>query len=197
MDPERGASGSASITALLHAAGSGDALAASELLPRIYDELRQLARACLKRGPRGQTLQATELVHEAWIRVLAQGADPGWQSRGHFFGAASNAMRHILVESARRKATLKRGAGRAAVREEELPEIAPALPVEDLLSLDGALSRFESSHERPARVVSLRFFAGLSMPEVAEVLGLSLATAERDWRFARAWLQREMSAGVD
>jgi len=194
MEAERGNSGRDSITALLRAAGSGDHHAASVLLPRIYEELRQLARASLKHLPRGQTIQATELVHDAWIRLAAEG-DPGWQSRAHFFGAAANAMRHILVEAARRKATLKRGAKRTELPDEDLPEIEPALPIEDVLGLDDALQRFERTHERPARVVSLRFFTGLSMEEVAELLGLSLATAERDWRFARAWLQREIGAG--
>ncbi len=196
MDPERGASGSESITALLRAAGSGDEEAARVLLPRIYDELRQLARVSLRKLSPGQTLQATELVHEAWIRLIGA-SQPGWQGRAHFFGAAANAMRNILVETARRKATLKRGAKRAGDVDEDLPEIAPAVPIEDVLSLDDALSRFERSHERPARVVNLKFFAGLSMPEVAELLGLSLATAEREWRFARAWLQREMKASHD
>lgn len=194
MEPERDPSERESITVLIRAAGAGDAAAARLLLPRIYDELRQLARASLRKLPHGQTIQATELVHEAWIRLAGE-SDPGWQSRAHFFGAAANAMRHILVEAARRKATLKRGAKRAHEMDDEVLEIVPAVPIEDVLSLDDSLSRFEHSHERPARVVSLRFFTGLSMEEVAELLGLSLATAERDWRFARAWLQREMGAG--
>jgi RNA polymerase sigma factor (TIGR02999 family) len=196
MEPGEPSAG-ASITVLLRAAGRGDAEAARTLLPRVYDELRQLARASLRKQPHRPTIQATELVHEAWIRLSAT-EDPGWESRAHFFGAAANAMRNILVDAARRKATLKRGAKRTGEMgeiDEEVPEILPALPIEDVLSLDDALTRFEHDHERQARVVSLRFFTGLSMEEVAELLGLSLATAERDWRFARAWLLRDMGAG--
>lgn len=169
---------------------------AAALLPLVYDELRQLAHARVNKMARGHTLRTTELVHEAWMRIVA-GGDPGWDGRAHFFGAAANAMRNILVEQARRRATLKRDAGRKVELPDELPEFDPELPYEDVLTLHDALLEFEKDHERPARVVSLRFFAGLTMPEIAEMLEISLPTAERDWRFARSWLQDRLGAPRD
>lgn len=167
--------------------------AAADLLPLVYTELRTLARARLANLGRGQTLEATDLVHEVWLRLVAQG-DPGWKGRAHFFGAAARAMRNIMVEQARSLSSLKREASRKEELQEDPPRIVSEIPIEDVLSLNDALTRFEAVHERPARVLSLRFFTGLSIAEAAEVVGISTATAERDWRFARSWLQREMGA---
>ena len=143
--------------------------------------------------PPGQTLQATALVHEAYLRLVGDD-DPGWNSRGHFFGAAARAMRDILVEQARRKASLKRGGDRR--REGDAADLAIAIdaPASDLLALDELLERLEEQDPRKAQVVMLRFFAGLTNPQIAEILGVSLPTVERDWRFARSWLQRELGA---
>ena len=181
----------AQLSELLQAAGTGDHQAAERILPMVYTELRKLAHARMAKLPAGQTIQATELVHEAWMRLVANG-DPGWESKGHFFGAAANAIRNILVDQARRKSSAKRDGSRRRDLATDLPDLAPALPVQDLLSLHDALEQLEQGHPRPARVVTLRFFSGLAMPQVAEVLELSLATAERDWRFARSWLQDAM-----
>jgi RNA polymerase sigma factor (TIGR02999 family) len=169
---------------------------AAALLPLVYDELRHLAHARVAKMARGHTLRTTELVHEAWMRIVA-GGDPGWDGRAHFFGAAANAMRNILVEQARRRATLKRDAGRKVALPDDLPEFASDLPFDDVLTLHDALLELEKVHERPARVVSLRFFAGLTMPEIAGMLDISLPTAERDWRFARSWLQDRLGAPRD
>ncbi|HEX5050925.1 MAG TPA: ECF-type sigma factor [Planctomycetota bacterium] len=177
----------AAITALLKDPGSQH-VAASRLLPLVYDELRQLARARVAKLARGHTLRATELVHEAWMRVVA-GGDPGWHGRAHFFGAAANAMRNILVEQARRRSSMKRDASRKADLPTDVFDLDPELPCEDVLTVHEALLELEKDHERPARVVTLRFFGGLSMPEIAKMLAISLPTAERDWRFARSWLQ--------
>lgn len=176
------------ITRMLHAAASGDREAAAALLPRVYAELRALAAARLRRAPPGQTLQATALVHEAYL-ALVGGQDPGWSGRGHFFGAAAQAMREIVIDQARRKAAVKRGGGlqREAVEVDGLA-LGDGLPGEDLLALDGALTRLEAEHPERARVVVLRYFGGLSEAECAEVLGVSTRTVERAWRFSRAWL---------
>ena len=172
------------------AAKNGDRRAAAELLPLLYGELRGLGRALLQRKPPGQTLQATALVHEAYARLVAR-ADPGWDGRGHFFGAAARAMRDILVEDARRKAAVKRGGGRAraATEPDELPIEAPC---EDILALNDALERLEKEDPDKARLVLLRFFAGLSMQEIADELQVSKTKVERDWRYVRAWLHAEL-----
>jgi RNA polymerase sigma factor (TIGR02999 family) len=177
---------------LLKAHGSKH-LAAERLLPLVYDELRELARARVAKMARGHTLRATELVHEAWLRIV-EGGDPGWDGRAHFFGAAANAMRNILVDQARRRSALKRDASRKAELPTDVPDLDPELPYEDVLSVHEALLEFEKDHERAARVVTLRFFGGLAMPEIAEMLEVSLPTAERDWRFARSWLQEKLGA---
>ena len=181
-------------TELLLEVARGDRSAANTLLPLVYDELRALAEHYMRRERPGHTLQATALVHEAYLRLIDQ-SRVDWKSRAHFFGAAANAMRNILVEQARKKATLKRDGTRKQELQTDLPEILPGAPVDDVLSLHDALGKLEEAHERPARIVELRFFAGLSMPEAAEIVGVSLATAERDWRFARSWLQHEMEEG--
>jgi len=168
-------------------------VAAERLLPLVYDELRELARVRVAKLARGHTLRATELVHEAWLRIV-EGGDPGWDGRGHFFGAAANAMRNILVDQARRRGSLKRDARRKTHLPTDLPDLDVDLPYEDVLTVHEALLEFEKDHERAARLVTLRFFGGLAMPEIAEMLGISLPTAERDWRFARSWLQEKLGA---
>jgi RNA polymerase sigma factor (TIGR02999 family) len=178
------------ITRVLQAAGR-EPRAAAELLPLVYEELRGIARARLAHLGPGQTLQATALVHEAWIRVVGAD-DPGWECRAHFFGAAAQAMRNILVEAHRRRGTLRRGGDRERVDPDELAGLALDAPGEDLLALDEALERLRGKDPLKARIVMLRFFAGLSMPAVAELLGLSLTRVEREWRFSRSWLQREI-----
>lgn len=184
------------ITQMIQAAAAGDGEAAAALLPRVYRELRSLAAARLRRLPAGQTLQATALVHEAYLALIGR-QDPGWNGRGHFFGAAAQAMREILIDQARRKAALKRGGDleRAAVEPDELGELGVAsdLPGEDLLALDAALTRLQAEHPDRARVVVLRYFGGLQEAEIAEVLGVSTRTVERAWRFARAYLHAALS----
>ena len=183
------------VTQLLAAIEDGQAEAA-ELLPVLYEELRRLARQKLAHEKAGQTLQATALVHEAYLRLLGDGSDTGtWQSRGHFFAAAAEAMRRILVEAARRKQRLKRGGD---LQREELVEDAILGPEEheDLVELDAALETLASVDPRKAELVKLRYFAGLTSQQAAEVLGVSETTAERDWSYARAWLYREVQKGA-
>lgn len=156
----------------------------------VYKELRRLAQSRLAKLEAGQTLQATALVHEAWIRVVGSG-DPGWECRAHFFGAAAQAMRNIMVEQSRKKATLKHDR-KLSQSEEEVQEIGIEVPLDNVLMLDDALRKLEERDQTKARLVELRFFTGLTMPEVAEVLGLPLTRVEREWRFTRAWLQREI-----
>jgi RNA polymerase sigma factor (TIGR02999 family) len=160
----------------------------------VYEDLRKLARARMARVAPGQTLQATALVHDAYLRVTRQG-DPGWEGRAHFFGAAAQAMRDILVEQARRKSAVKRGGDRARVAGAEDLPIAMSVPAEDVLALDEELARLQQRSERQARIVMLRFFTGLEMEEIASMLGISISTVEREWRFARSWLQRRLDAG--
>jgi len=179
------------VTRLIRAVQGGDPRAAADLLPLVYDELRRLARARLAKTPPGGTLQATDLVHEAYLRLVGN-EDPGWNGRGHFFGAAATAMRNILVEQARRRASLKRGAGRRRVEErEDCAIIGP--PDENLLALDEAVTRLEDEDPRKARVVLLHWFAGLSLEETAEALNVSLSTVKREWRFTRAWLYSQLA----
>jgi RNA polymerase sigma factor (TIGR02999 family) len=174
------------LTRTLQAATSGDPQAADQLLPLLYGELRGLAHSYMNRLADGQTLQTTALVHEAYMRLVGD-SDPGWNGRGHFFGAAAQAMRQILVEQARRKAALKRGGGQARVDLSDAePQIEP--PSENILALDEALSELEKSDPRKARLVLLHHFAGLTMAETAAALGISVPTAERDWRFVRTLL---------
>ena len=179
------------VTRVLSAIEQGDPNAASQLLPLVYDELRQLAAMKLALETPGQTFQPTALVHEAYLRLVASprgeaGDHISWDSRGHFFAAAAEAIRRILVESARRKHSVKRGGGASRVPLEEFHRIAES--PEDVLDLDEALTQFAAEEPDKARLVQLRFFAGLSTPDAAAALGISLATAERWWAFARAWL---------
>jgi RNA polymerase sigma factor (TIGR02999 family) len=178
------------VTHILSAIEQGNPHAAEQLLPLVYDELRKLAAARLAQEKPGQTLEATALVHEAYLRLVGQEDDRAWDSRGHFFAAAAEAMRRILVDQARRKRSGKRGGGR-----QRLELDAAALQVEpddqaddDLLALDEALKEFERLEPLKARLVQLRYFAGLSIEEAARTLGISPATAKRHWVFARSWL---------
>lgn len=184
------------VTRLLDAAATGDRQAAAELLPLVYDELRKLAATRMAKEKPGQTLQATALVHEAYERLVGAADAPKWNGRGHFFAAAAEAMRRILVDNARRKNAVRHGGGR---RREDLSdiEVAAARPSEDLLALDEALNRLEAIDPAKAAVVKLRYFAGLTMEQIAEVQGISLATANRAWAFARAWLHQQVSGGSD
>jgi RNA polymerase sigma factor (TIGR02999 family) len=181
------------VTRILDALAQGDAHAAEQLLPLVYAELRRLAAQKLAHESPGQTLQATALVHEAYLRLVGGAKGLDWNGRGHFFAAAAEAMRRILVEKARRKRRVRHGGGRTRI---ELDEACPVAqpPAEDLLALDEALTRLAARDPLRADLVKLRFFAGLSMPEAARALGISLATAERHWAFTRAWLYAELTA---
>jgi len=178
------------VTQLLTAIERGESLAAEELLPLVYDELRRLAAQKLSQEKPGQTLQATALVHEAWLR-LAGGEQQGWDGRHHFFAAAAEAMRRILIENARRKARIRHGGGCVRVDLDEI-EIASPLPDEDLLALDEALDRLAKLDAPAADLVKLRFFTGLTQEQAAELLGLSRSAADRVWVFARAWLFQQI-----
>lgn len=179
------------VTQILHAIAEGDPHAANQLLPLIYDELRQLAAQKLAHETPGHTLQATALVHEAYLRLVGPADERRWNDRGHFFAAAAAAMRHILVDNARRKRRAKHGGSRRRVPLEDTPA-APA-DAEALLALDEALTRLAADDPESAAVVQLRYFAGLSVEEAAQSLGLSRATAYRHWTFARAWLRQELA----
>jgi len=185
----------ADVTRLLDAAAAGDRKAAAELLPLVYDELRQLAAARMAAEAPGNTLQPTALVHEAYLRLVGRADDQRWDGRGHFFAAAAEAMRRILVDAARRKQRDKHGGDRDRV---DLDAAAPAArdPRHDLVALDAALTRLAAEDPQAAKLVELRHFAGLSVAEAAEALGISPRTADRIWAFARAWLHREL-AGTD
>jgi RNA polymerase sigma factor (TIGR02999 family) len=180
------------VTQILSDLARGDAHAAGQLLPLVYEELRKLAAARLAREAPGNTLNATALVHEAYLRLVGPADAARWDSRGHFFAAAAEAMRRILVDAVRRKRTEKHG-GR--LRRVELPEVPdhPEVVDEQLLALDAALTRLAAEDPVAARVVELRHFAGLSIEDAAAALGLSRATAYRHWTYARAWLRDAVS----
>src|SRR5688572_12697448 len=175
------------VTRILSQIDAGDSRAAEELLPLVYDELRKLAVARLAHERPGQTLQATALVHEAFLRLVGT-QQTAWNSRGHFFAAAAEAMRRILVEQARRKGRQKRGGGLFRI-DLELADVADAPQTDDLLALNEALSRLEAQDPQAADLVKLRFFAGLSLTEAAEAVGISRSTAYEQWAYARAWLR--------
>ncbi len=179
------------VTRILNCLQSGGPGAAEELLPLVYDELRKLAAHRLASEPPGQTLQATALVHEAWLRIQKLGKED-WQNRTQFFTTAAEAMRRILVDNARRKLAQRRGGGQARA---EWPEEGIAAPIEEdhLLALHEALDRLEAQDPAKAELVKLRYFVGLSLEEAAQVLGVSVPTAKRHWAFAKAWLYREIS----
>jgi RNA polymerase sigma factor (TIGR02999 family) len=178
-------------TRLLNAVEQGDPKAAEELLPLVYEELRRLAALKMADQPAGHTLQPTALVHEAYLRLV--GADQrSWQNSRHFLAAAAEAMRHILIDSARKKRRLKRGGDWQRVDLEEVHLAVDAAP-DGLLAVDEALEEFAREDPDKAELVKLRFFAGLSLPQAAQTLGLSLATAKRSWAFSRAWLYGRLS----
>lgn len=182
------------VTRILSAIEQGDPRAAEQLLPLVYHELRQLAAQKLAREMPGQTLQATALVHEAYLRLVGGPSDassPSWNSRGHFFAAAAEAMRRILVERARHKRALKAG---GSLHRRDLAEIEPAIAESgvDLLALHVALEKLEATDKRKADVVKLRFFVGLTVEEAAQALGISTSTADNDWAYARCWLRLEV-----
>ena len=179
------------VTQILNAAARGDAKASDELLPLLYNELRRLAAYRMANEASGHTLQPTALVHEAYLRLVGSSAPQQWDGRTHFFAAAAEAMRRILVESARRKKRLKHGGEFQRVGIEGIDLPLP-MPDEELLALDEALNRLNTVDERAANVVKLCFFVGMTQAEAAKELGISVATAERLWSFARAWLFREM-----
>ena len=181
------------LTQILKAVDSGDQKAAEELLPLVYQELRRLAKARLSHEKPGQTLQATDLVHEAYHRLVNGEAEAEWNSTGHFFGAAAEAMRRILIDRARAKAAQKRGGDRQRVEFEELEHPAAKRP-ERFLLLDEALSKLEAQDPQKAQLVKLRFFAGLTNKQAAAALDISTATADRAWAFARAWLKTEIDS---
>ncbi len=174
------------VTQLLEAAEAGDRHAAAELLPLVYNELRKLATARMAAESPGHTLDATALVHEAYLRLVGQVGNGQFANRGHFFTAAAEAMYRILIDHARRRATEKRGGARRRVTLEEGHRITDS--PEGMIALDDVLAQFAAIDAQKADLVKLRFFAGLTMPEAAAVLGVSLATAERWWLFARTWL---------
>ena len=182
----------ADVTRILSQIEAGDQTASEQMLPLLYDELRQLAAAKLRREKPGQTLQATALVHEAYLRLVGAKEPQQWSGRSHFFAAAAEAMRRILIEQARRKRTLKAGGLRV-----DLPELvveeAVADPSLDLLALDEALTNLEALDKRKADLVKLRFFGGLTIQQAAEALGISTSTADNDWAYAKTWLKVQMT----
>jgi RNA polymerase sigma factor (TIGR02999 family) len=180
------------VTRILEAIDQGEPGAADRLLPLVYEELRKLAAARLARERPGQTLQATALVHEAYLRLVEGGDAKPWNDRGHFFGAAAEAMRRILVENVRRKGRGRHGGGLRRVDLDAECSLSAPPPDDDLLALDAALDRLAALDPKRAEVVKLRFFAGLTMPEAAGAMGVSLPTAERYWAFARTWLFAEL-----
>jgi RNA polymerase sigma factor (TIGR02999 family) len=179
------------VTHLLKAIESGDPDAPAQLLPLVYDDLRRLAARRLAHEAPGQTLDPTALVHESYLRLVGAGGEAHWDSRGHFFAAAAQAMRRILVENARRKRRLKHGGGLVRQPLEEAELLAPQ-PREDLLALDAALTKLAATDRTCADLVQLRYFGGLSIPEAAQMLGISARTANRLWAYARAWLHQEI-----
>jgi RNA polymerase sigma factor (TIGR02999 family) len=182
------------VTRILSAIEQGEPQAAEQLLPLVYDELRRLATQKLAQEKPGQTLQATALVHEAYLRMIDVDTPQNWNSRKHFFAAAAEAMRRILVESARRKRRVKHGGQRQ--RQELHPDlVATQEPDEAILAVDAALAKLVERDALKARLIELRYFAGLTGDQAAEILGISPSSADRHWLFARAWLRREIAAG--
>jgi RNA polymerase sigma factor (TIGR02999 family) len=184
------------VTHILSALEQGDPHAAEQLLPLVYDELRQLAAAKLAQERPGQTLQATALVHEAYLRLVDVDKAQHWNSRGHFFAAAAEAMRRILVENARRKKRRKRGGGLKRVDLDEVDLACTSSP-DELLALDDALTRLAAEDPAAGQLVNLRYFAGLSVEEAADALGIARSSAYERWAYARAWLRCELQGGSD
>jgi RNA polymerase sigma factor (TIGR02999 family) len=182
------------ITQVLQAMRRGDGRASAELLPLVYHELRQLAAARMNQESAGQTLQATALVHEAWLRMVGDG-DREWKNRAHFFGAAAEAMRRILVDNARRKSRLKRGGDQARVDIAELDLVATS-PDEKILLMDEALEKLRAEDPEKARIVVMKFLGGMTNQEVAESLGVTERTVERQWAFAKTWLFQSIQTQI-
>jgi RNA polymerase sigma factor (TIGR02999 family) len=180
------------VTRILSQIQQGDRAAANQLLPIVYQELRRLAASKLARECAGQTLQATALVHEAYVRLVDQSSPQEFDGRGHFFAAAAEAMRRILVERARQKASAKRGGDLDRIDLSDVELASLPLACDDLLSLDEALQKLERLHPRKCQLTKLRFFAGLTIAEAAQALGVSVSTAEKEWAYARSWLRLEM-----
>jgi len=180
------------VTRILQSVESGDASAAGELLPLVYEELRKLAAAKMANESPNQTLQPTALVHEAWLRLAGKEEVP-WDGRAHFFGAAAEAMRRILIDNARRKRSLRHGSGRQPLNIDDVKVAAPAKD-DELLAMNDALDRFAAVDKQKAELVKLRFFVGLTIEESARILGISTATAKRWWVYSRAWLYRQIQA---
>lgn len=180
------------VTQILQAAEAGDPQAAAELLPLVYDELRRLAHGYMARETPGQTLQPTALVHEAYVRLVGRD-DISWESRGHFFAAAARAMRQTLVNRAKRHRAAKHGGDRRRVSLDEAELVDDRWTADQIEALDEALERLEQLDPRKAKVVMLRFFAGLTIEETAQALGISPTTVKDDWQFARTWLYKEMT----
>jgi RNA polymerase sigma factor (TIGR02999 family) len=179
------------VTRILNAIEQGDARATEQLLPLVYEELRRLAAQKMSQEPPGQTLQATALVHEAYIR-LVEAKDQSWNSRGHFFKAAAEAMRRILVESARSKGRLKRGGNRERVSLDDVDMAVGGVP-EDVVALDEALTKLAEDKPLMVKAIELRYFAGLTLEQIAEILGVSERTVSSYWTYAKAWLYREIT----
>ena len=178
------------VTLVLQDVAGGDSKAAFDLLPLVYDELRRLARARLKKIPPGQTLQATALVHDAYLRILDK--DAQWGSSGDFLAAAARAMRDILVEQARRKSALKRGGDRRRIHSDKvMPVVEP--PSEEVLAIEEAIQRLEKVDPRKGQIVNMRYFARMTTAETAAALGISVGTVGREWRYIRTWLERELA----
>ncbi|MCI0461999.1 MAG: ECF-type sigma factor [Gemmataceae bacterium] len=182
------------ITGILSAIDQGDPHAAEQLLPLVYDELRRLAAQKFAQEQPGQTLEATALVHEAYLRLVDQDQPQNWNGRGHFFAAAAEAMRRILIENARRKKRLKHGGDRERV-EFEVIDLPTRMASDELLALDEALDRLKEHDAVKAQLVSLRYFGGLTLEQAAEALHISRVTAHRYWTYARAWLHQQMTRG--
>jgi RNA polymerase sigma factor (TIGR02999 family) len=182
------------VTRILQSINEGDSGAADKLLPLVYEELRKLAARRLSNEVPGQTLQPTALVHEAFLRLVDSSISDHWNSRGHFFGAAAEAMRRILVENARRKSRVKHGgqSHRVAIDPQSFQQVESD---DQVLALNDALETLEAKHPEKAAIVKLRYFAGLTNAEAAELLGISTATAQRHWLFARVWLFGQLSEG--
>lgn len=181
------------VTLMLQAVERGEASASGDLLPLVYNELRRHAAGRMAREAAGQTMQPTALVHEAWLRMIGNG-DPRWQNRAHFFGAAVEAMRRILIENARRKARLKRGGNPLRLDLDQV-ELSATTPDEKILLIDDALEQLQLEDAEKARVVVLKFFVGLTNQEVAENMGVTERTVERHWAYAKAWLFQHIRAG--
>ena len=183
----------ARVTTLLNEAGAGDSQASADLLPLVYEQLRALAGRKMRHERPDQTLQATALVHEAYLRLVDTTKVQLWESRWHFFAAAAESMRRILVDNARRRGRLKRGGGLNRVDLDKL-EVTVDEPPAELIALDEALTKLSEEHPAKAQLVNLRYFGGLTHEEAAQAIGISVSTADRDWAYARAWIYRHMAA---